>query len=976
MSLDEQVVRLGPADLQGFLLHEQAESVEVGRDHHVALDDPGRSWIVLAGHVDVFVETSGSEVAASRRHVCHVAEGDALLGVRTSAAPGDLRLVAVGSADTVLVGLDRRALLHENPDRAVDERVRRLLEDWVCTLSAAVVQGLVPRDIAAIAAGEAVALEDGRPVRAGGRRLVWTRVAEGAGAFLGEPALPRVAVHGCLPLSEQTWLTASGATLLEGFSTAGCRDRGLLEDALDGFHALVMLALEGAVVRASKERRERRSRSERADLALAQDALGRLDTVLAGPAVVDPDVVASDPLLAACQLVGRRVGIELRRPDRSDGSAHRPLVEISRASRVRMRQVSLTGGWWQRDSGPLLAFVGDEDHPVALLPRGSRAYVLVDPADEVPQPVDETLAVQLDDHAYAFYPPLPDRPLGGRDLLRYSLRGLRTDLVRVLVLGAAGGVLAAAVPVASKQIVDFAIPRDRDDLSLAIALGLVFAAVSSMLFEVVRQLAVLRIQSKLDAGVQAAVWDRLLRLPVPFFRDYGAGDLAVRALGINTISQVVSGATLSALLSGVFSVFSIVVIFTYDQDLGLIAALLAVVIIGVTLLGGVAQLRHQRREAEMVGQVSSLVLQLLSGIAKLRVAGAEVRAFALWARRYALQKSHAAKAQSAANALLIFNSTAGLLSSLVVFLAVALLLGASVTTGEFVAFTTAFGQFLAASAGITIAVTSVLQATPSYERARPILQARPEADVEKPDPGELSGHVELSHVSFRYGPDGPLVLDDVSLHAEPGEFVAIVGPSGAGKSSVFRQLLGFEQASSGTVLYDDQDLAGVNVSSVRRQLGVVMQNGRTMSGSIYQNIAGVAELTVEQAWEAAEMAGLDADIRRMPMGMFTYLGEGATAISGGQRQRMAIARALASRPRIVLFDEATSALDNRTQATVSASLARLKATRIVIAHRLSTIVDADRIYVLEGGRVVQTGTYAELFEREGPFRDLARRQLV
>jgi ABC-type bacteriocin/lantibiotic exporter with double-glycine peptidase domain len=303
-------------------------------------------------------------------------------------------------------------------------------------------------------------------------------------------------------------------------------------------------------------------------------------------------------------------------------------------------------------------------------------------------------------------------------------------------------------------------------------------------------------------------------------------------------------------------------------------------------------------------------------------------------------------------------------------------LGGSVSTGDFVAFNTAFAQFLFASAGITTAFTTILQAAPFYERAKPILQALPEVDTQKPDPGELSGQVELNHVTFRYDPDGPLVLDDVTLRAEPGEFVAVVGPSGAGKSSLLRQLLGFEEPESGSVYYDDHDLSELNVQAVRRQMGVVLQNGRLMSGTIFQNIAGVSQLTMEGAWEAARMAGLDGDIEMMPMGMFTFLGEGSSTLSGGQRQRLMIARAIASRPRILLFDEATSALDNRTQAIVSSSLEALMATRIVIAHRLSTIMNADRIYVLDAGRVVQSGTYAELMELEGPFRDLATRQIA
>jgi ATP-binding cassette subfamily C protein len=206
--------------------------------------------------------------------------------------------------------------------------------------------------------------------------------------------------------------------------------------------------------------------------------------------------------------------------------------------------------------------------------------------------------------------------------------------------------------------------------------------------------------------------------------------------------------------------------------------------------------------------------------------------------------------------------------------------------------------------------------------------------------------------------------------------VAIVGASGSGKSTLFRMLLRFETPESGSIYYDRRDLATLDVQALRQQIGVVLQNGRIRAGSIHKNIVGTANLTVEEAWEAARMAGLDADIEAMPMGMQTVLGEGGGSLSGGQRQRLLIARALVRRPRILLFDEATSALDNTTQDTVSRSMDNLRSTRVVIAHRLSTIQRADWIYVMEKGQVVQQGAYRELLAQEGPFAELARRQLT
>jgi ABC-type bacteriocin/lantibiotic exporter with double-glycine peptidase domain len=300
----------------------------------------------------------------------------------------------------------------------------------------------------------------------------------------------------------------------------------------------------------------------------------------------------------------------------------------------------------------------------------------------------------------------------------------------------------------------------------------------------------------------------------------------------------------------------------------------------------------------------------------------------------------------------------------------------TVRTGDLRGFLAAFCTCVAALASSCMALVAVGSVAPFYDQMRPILEAEPEVATSRADPGLLTGDIEIQHAAFRYSADTPLVLRDLSLRIKPGEFVALVGPSGSGKSTLLRLLLGFEQLDSGAVYFDGQDLAGLDVNVVRRQIGVVLQNGRLMSGDIFTNIIGSSTATLAEAWEAARMAGFAEDIEGMPMGMHTVIADGGGTLSGGPRQRLLIARAIVHRPRIVLFDEATSALDNRTQAIVSASLERLQATRIVVAHRLSTVRNADRLYVLERGALVQSGTYDELMAREGPFAELARRQIV
>ena len=445
-------------------------------------------------------------------------------------------------------------------------------------------------------------------------------------------------------------------------------------------------------------------------------------------------------------------------------------------------------------------------------------------------------------------------------------------------------------------------------------------------------------------------------------------------MGINVIQQTLSGPVMYALLSGIFSVFSFFLLFYYSKQLALIATGLVLIAVAVTTLSGVRQVRYQRSLIEIQGRISGSVLQAITGISKFRNAGAEGHAFANWAIDFSKLKETAYKSRNVANNLVVFNTGFMILATMIIFAVVAIL-GQSMSTGDFLAFYAAFAQFFAAVLALSGALIGSLSVVSLYERARPILQTRPEIDVLKTDPGELTGKIEVNHVSFRYREDGPLILRDVTLDVDPGEFVALVGSSGSGKSTLFRLLIGFEEAEMGNIYYDGQDLSKVDIREVRRQTGVVLQNGKIMAGDIFTNIIGSSTLTLDDAWEAARMAGLAEDIKAMPMGMHTIISDGGGTLSGGQRQRLLIARALVNKPRIIFFDEATSALDNRTQAVVSESLDNLKATRIVIAHRLSTIMNADRIFVLENGRVVQQGTYGSLIEEEGPFADLARRQM-
>jgi len=607
------------------------------------------------------------------------------------------------------------------------------------------------------------------------------------------------------------------------------------------------------------------------------------------------------------------------------------------------------------------------------MPNGR--YRLFDPAARTSVEIDAEVAGTLQPQAFVLYRPLPDHALTWRDLARYVGARVAMDLRRICLAAGAGALLSLLVPVVMGTIVGEVIPNAERAFLLQLTQLLVVAAIARAVFELFRAIALLRLEGRIDAELQAAVWDRLLRLPTAFFRHFTAGDLTLRAMGVDSIRQVLSGVTVNAILGGVFSLVNFALMLYYDLGLTTIGLGMALLFLGLTSWINLRQLRVQRAVYEVQGKVAGLLLQLLNGIARLRVAGVEARAFKVWTEAFAQHRRLMFKGRALANVVTVIDAVVPLLASMALFGYIAAAKD-SLPLGNFLAFNAAYGQFLAALLSMNGALTGALVVAPLYHRLAPILQTLPEVDDVKSDPGALVGSIEINHVSFRYQPDGPLILEAVSIAIAPGQFVAFVGPSGSGKSTLFRLLLGFETPESGTIFYDGHDLAKLDLRAVRRQLGVVMQHAALMPGSIFDNIIGSEPLTLDDAWEAARMAGLDQDINAMPMGMHTMVAEGMGTLSGGQRQRLIIARALVRRPRILLFDEATSALDNRTQEIVSRSLERLHATRVVIAHRLSTIQHADRIYVIVGGRLVQQGSFEELLAVAGPFAALARRQMV
>jgi ATP-binding cassette subfamily C protein len=826
---------------------------------------------------------------------------------------------------------------------------------------------------------EVVTADTSQPISAG-EPLIWIRQDTGASHVLGRPDMRIQAGAAPYPLSPPAWLDVQASSSLAVIDR--CPDDDSFVKGLGAFFADTLTCIWRNLQSADALDRQRLRARWLADARAVQSALEDLASPLARGETRDDPVGAElgdVPLLRACRAIGKVLGITIR-PDtdmRRGRRVQHPVVAIARASGFQVRKVVLKDRWATHGSEPLLVFRDADNAPAALLPR-RKGYAIYDPERGTTVPLDSTLAATLNPFAFMFYRPFPPKALTIRDLLTVGLRESRRELVMIVLLGAAAGLLAILVPYVTGVVFDSVIPNAQRSQLLTIAALLVAAAVVSSLFNLARGFAILRLQGTLSLVLEAALWDRLLNLPLPFFRQYSAGDLAQRSTALTEMRGILSGSLLGALLSGMFSVFSFGLLFYYSPRLALIATLMTGVAIAVTVVAGSLQLQLHRDLSAVAGRIAGMVVEFISGISRFRIAGAERRAFVLWVREFAAQKRIDLKSRRINTLTVVFHSVYLVVCLAVLFLAHSThgVTDRPLTTGQFLAFMTAFGQFMGAALGMAAALLGMAAVVPLYERLSPILRTLPEVTTGQSAPGELRGRIEANHLVFQYHPDAPLVLRDLSFQIQPGEYVAFVGPSGCGKSTLFRLLLGFEKPLSGSVLYDGVDLAGLDAGAVRRQIGVVLQTGTLVAGSIADNISGAAWFPMEDVSEAARAAGLEQDIQAMPMGLQTMVQSGGGGLSGGQRQRVLIARAVVAKPRLLLFDEATSALDNRTQAVVTRSLEALKATRIVIAHRLSTIVGADRIYVMDQGRIVQSGTYAELMNAPGLFRELAERQLA
>ena len=647
---------------------------------------------------------------------------------------------------------------------------------------------------------------------------------------------------------------------------------------------------------------------------------------------------------------------------------------LCKPSGTMHRTVSLDAGWYKKSFGAMAGQLQDGT-PVAILPRKLHGFDFVEPGTGKKTAVNRETVKQLGETAILFYPPLPARALSVRDLVSYIFGSFSSGEYLQIFVAALAASLIGLLPAWVQQITyGIVIPSHQSSLILPVAALLLGVAVSTVLINTSRNLVINRISSKLQFNMEAAVYARVLMLPPGFFREYSSGNLSSRITQVSLLAQELTSLALGAGLTVLLSLVYLVQIFHYAAVLTGAAFLIILLQLVFIVLSVYLTARYEKETMKASAKLSGTVTTLLGGVQKIKLSGVENRAFAKWAHDYADYARSAYNRPNFVRALPACVTLIGVAGTVAIYFLAGT---AKLSVADFMTFNMAFGMLTASVTTLSGLTAQAVKIGPMIETSMPIFEAVPEISPDKNLVSELSGGVEMTNVSFRYDDTSPWILKDLSFSIRPGEYVAFVGRSGCGKSTIIRLLLGFEKPAAGSVFYDSAtyDVANVDLHSLRQHIGTVMQNSRLCSGDILNNIVlSSPSSTEEDAWNAAELAGIAGDIRKMPMGMQTIISEGSGGISGGQRQRLLIARAVCGKRKILILDEATSALDNITQKHVTDSLAGLNCTRIVVAHRLSTVQDCDRIFVMDGGKIAEEGTYDELIRKNGLFAELVSRQ--
>ena len=936
--------------------------------HRFALDDPNAIWRVAHGEVHVFLARMGDAGAGSRHHLWTAQPGDYLFGCLPIEGHLFLATPTLGSR----VERDVTALA-ETGGGCSERFPPSGIERWLAGLLRGMADMVRPRPIVTEELGIAAQITLGahQHVRGSGP-VTWVTGLGNTGLYLGTES---VGTNAVVPLTPDSWVITLDAVEASGLSTEDVLAvRPIFQLLADTHELLLRTAITNSRL-ADVDTFDRLRHRVTSSSNRREDALQQLLSALRDQPIANTDSIG-DRLVLACRVLGQALDVDftvpaLDRPRESD--VRDQIGALARAAGIRWRVVTLPPRWWTLDLGPLLVMRTEGSVPFAAMRERGR-YQLRSSIDDSGIDMDEAQASMIGGDAIMFYRPFPAQLASLRDLAHFALKGCRTDAARFGLTVIGLGIAASATPLALGLFASWVLPTGQIGGLWGILAGLIAFAVAAACLQVAQGMTWLRIEGRTEGSASAALMDRVLRLPTGFFQRYGSGDLGNRVLSLSALRASVTAVIMSSLTPALVGLFSIVFLVFIDWRFAVAAVLMALTTVAVAAAFSAQQVSPQSTADSMAGRNANLLIDVITGIQKLRVTATEDLFISRWARQFTAQRLAQSQADRLTDIYQAFGIAVPLLA-LAVACAVGQFLPDSASGhGRLIAGQLALLQVAIASHSLGNALIALRRTRPLQNKIIPLLEAPAETRSKGEDPGVLSGSIRLTQISFSYGRDMPPILRDFSLEIGAGEFVALVGPSGCGKSTVLRLLMGFETPERGTIEWDGQDIIRLDIEALRRQVGTVLQSGKMLPGTIRQFIAGPNHLTDEEIWEALRKARIDDVISRLPMGLYTGLGNNGGGFSGGQRQRLLLAKAMATQPPVLVLDEATSALDNRTQADVMQTLRQLHCTRIVVAHRLSTIRYADRIVALVDGQIAQSGTYDELVQSPGPFQELVRRQ--
>ncbi len=958
------------------LADEFGVAIQCSGNSPLNLTDSQYVWFVKSGAVDLFThEHSDSTALAAPQHLLRAAAGRILFSVMPDRESTTLSVIGKGLPGTVLYRIESHRLGDIDSGELADQ-----IDAWIVDFSNAIARydtSLVRADTYLNANHPQL---ESSGIVSTKRGVLW---ASGLTAqeclYLGWIQPDNNTDHDdgkfVIPLTHNTWISLPKPQNLTVYTTKMLVDRGSFMTAVAQFNEVVLVLerLNRGLAVADQVNVEReRIFNRKTDENEARHQLFDLYGLSSDAS----DVTTVAALSRALEVIGDYESIKFNYPKfKTDKKSSELLTQILDASGVRSRRVRLDteDKWWKTAGGAMLAFRKDDGQPVALIPKGMGRYRAIDPASGSEIKVDEAYADTLRSEAWYFYCPLPNASTSLSELFRLASKRLTADFTRFVFFGLLNGLVLLLPAVALGLMINEAIPNAEHDLVYIAGISLAVVAALGASVHVLQGFALMRIEGRTASRAEAAFWDRLLQMPPKLLQQYPAGELAMRGMSFQMLRDAIQAFLANGALTIIFLMPVSLLVLLYDYTLGMIAIALSLASFTGTVILGLRQVVPHGELLNSAQAVTGRLYQLINGISVLRLSGAEGSAFAVWARTYRDQKNAEIK-QSAAKEYV------QTLSAISPAVAGAVLLGAAMlldTTaiGDFIVVFTVLMVFQGALVRFGASFSVIAGILPTLKKIQPFLAEPPETGEKGASVESLSGDIRLDHVSFRYSPDSSPVLDDVSIQVRPGQFVAITGVSGSGKSTLFKLMLGLEKPTTGAVYYDNKDLRHLNLKQVRRKIGAIPQTAQLLPDDIWDNIVGGNDnVTGDEVWDAARLACVDQDIEAMPMKMFTCVGGGVSVTSGGESQRVIIARALLNKPDILMLDEATNWLDNDNQARIMENLTELRATRIVIAHRLSTLQNADLIYVLDSGKVIETGTYDELIERQGLFHDLVQRQ--